>query len=226
MLRPTLTTPRSVLTSGLVAFAAVLLAGAQASAGIIVTPTTDPTTLANALGGTGLTIDSVAATNGAPSQFGTYQNFSLLHNGVVLSSGNVVDTAGPPSSSDNPATDTGQPGTPEFDKYGPGHIANFNASYDVARLQVNFTLATASAVSFKFIFGSIEYPNWVSNYTDSFVAFLDGTDSKNQIMFDSNYVPVQVGKSFSDKIVTSNTETAFGSPHGFIPTLITTTGML
>ncbi len=210
-----------------------LTTASTARGGIIVTPTTNPTTLASSLGGTGLTINSVNALTGDPGQFGIYWNFSLMRDGVVLSSGNVVDTMGPPSASDSPATDLGMPGTPEFDAYGSStgsggatRIANFQASYDVATLQVNFTLQAPSAVSFSFLFGSIEYPNWVSNFTDSLLVFLDGKDPSTQITFDKNHIPVQVGQSFSNAIVTSNSETAFGYPHGFIPPLVTTTSLL
>src|SRR6266850_1011397 len=65
------------------------------SAPLIVTQTTNTTALTSALGGGGgLTINSVAITNGAPSQFGTYTGFNsppiTIANGVVLSTGQVV----------------------------------------------------------------------------------------------------------------------------------------
>ena len=56
--------------------AAASLMAASAMAGIGVTPTTDPTALGAALGGSGVTINSVTVTNGAASQFGTYTGFN------------------------------------------------------------------------------------------------------------------------------------------------------
>lgn len=206
-----------------------------ARAGVVVTQTTDEDRLRNALEGNGLSIDAIRVTNGRSDQFGVYEGFSVLGDGVVMSSGRVVEAAGPPTTYppppdgpiDLPSTDMEIDGTAEFDAYGgTGVIENFQASFDVARLVVDFTLDDDSAVAFSFVFGSVEYPNWVSSYTDSFLVFLDGLDPANQITFDSNGVPVQVGKSFSDRIVLENVETAFGDPHGYIPRLKTTTSTL
>lgn len=118
----------------------------------------------------------------------------------------------------------GVSGTTEFDTYGPGNIANFSRSNDVARLEVNFTLSSPSAVSFDFIFGSIEYPNFTSSYTDAFLVFLDGTT--NQIVFDPLHNPVQVGLSFASLLTTADQNTAFADPHGLVGPLTTTTPVL
>jgi hypothetical protein len=120
------------------------------------------------------------------------------------------------STADTPSNDTGQPGTPEFNAYGPGHITNFSASYDVAALQVNFSLSSASQVGFDFVFGSIEYPNYTNNYTDSFLAFLDGSAPANQVVFDAFGNPVQVGSSFATELTTADANTAFSNPHGLM----------
>jgi hypothetical protein len=96
----------------------------------------------------------------------------------------------------------------------------------VATLQVNFHLSSPTAIAFNFVFGSIEYPKWVNQYADSFLAFLDGTDPLNRIIFDAKGQPVSVGTSFANQVITSNAETAFGYPHGILPALTTTTGVL
>jgi hypothetical protein len=201
---------------------------APAFAGIGVTPTTNSATLATALSGSGVTVTSVSVANGAASQFGTFSGFSgsllNLGSGVVLSSGNVIDTALAPGSFIS--TNTSQTGTSEFNAYGPGHIANFSNSFDVAALKVDFTLASASAVSFSFAFGSVEYPDFVSSFTDAFLAFLDGTSAANQIVFDASNNPVQVGASFASSLTTADTSTAYSSPHGIVGVLTTTTGTL
>lgn len=210
--------------------ACVVAFALPAQASIIVNQTTDSATLGSALQGTGVTINSASVVNGADAQFGTYSNFSAppvtFGDGVVLSTGNAVDTANAASSSNIPDTNEGQNGTAEFNNYGPGHIVNFNNSNDVAALRVDFTLATDSAVAFNFIFGSIEYPDYVNNFTDAFLAFLDGTDASNQIVFDNNGKPVQVGSSFESSLTKADVNTAFGDPHGLINSLTTTTNVL
>jgi hypothetical protein len=206
----------------------------RAEAGIItVEQTIDAGDLASALGGSGMDNVSVSLTNGDALQFGLFSGFNRLpKDGIVLSSGRVIDLAGPPSINDDPATDLEVVGTPEFDAYGGSpnpadppspRIDNFQQSYDVARLEVTFELGDPAAIAFDFVFGSIEYPNWVSDFTDAFLVFLDGTAPANQITFDSQGIPVQVGKSFSNYIVTDNADTVFGDPHGFIPKLTTRT---
>jgi MYXO-CTERM domain-containing protein len=198
---------------------------APAKAVIIVTPTTDPASLAAALNPTGLTIDSIVINNGAAGQFGTYTNFTTppitFAPGVVLSSGLVAETPGPSNPGSLPSTATGAAGTAEFNAYGPGNITNFNESFNVAAMQVNFTLPTASPVSFDFVFGSIEFPVFTSQFTDAFLVFLDGMT--NQVSFDSNGNPVQVGMSFADLVTTADLNTAFANPHGLIQPLSTTT---
>jgi hypothetical protein len=205
------------LALGLLATSAGLLLSSPSLASITVTQTTDPAALTAALGGGGgpLTINSVSTPTGDPNQFGTYTNFSLIKTGVVMSTGFATDTVGPPSPNDTPASDMSTPlghpadnGTPEFNAYGIGHITNFTASYDVATLQVNFTLASPTAIAFNFVFGSIEYPNWVNQYADSFLAFLNGTNPSDQIIFDSTGAAVSVGTSFANQVITSNNETA------------------
>ncbi len=206
---------------------ACLLMATPARADISVTQTTSSATLGAALSGAGVTVDSATVVNGASAQFGTYTGFGgsviTLGNGVVLSSGNAVDTANVATFI---STDTGAAGTTEFNAYGSGHITNFSSSNDVAALQVNFTLASASAVSFSFAFGSMEYPDYVNEFTDAFLVFLDGTGVSNQVVFDASNNPVQVGTSFASSLVTGDTSTAFTDPHGLIGVLTTTTGTL
>lgn len=222
-------TIKQLLSMGLTAYAVVLAAPAQAS--IIVNQTADSATLGNALQGSGLTITSANVVNGANTQFGTYSNFTAppvtFGNGIVLSSGNAVDTAGPSSADDLPSTEVGSGSTTEFNNYGSGHITNFNGAYDVAALKVDFTLASDSAVSFDFIFGSVEFPNFVNKYADAFLTFLDGTAVSDQVVYDSNGNPVQVGSSFQSSLTTADTNTAFGGgTHGLITSLTTTTNVL
>ncbi len=198
------------------------LCAAMLASAVTITQTTNPVALGAALGGGGgLTVTSVAVNNGAATQFGTYTGFTsppvTIGDGVVLSTGLVVQTtAAFHSSNDTPSTSTGQPGTAEFDAYGPGHITNFNDSNDVAALLVNFTLSSASQIGFDFVFGSIEFPNFTSNFTDAFLAFVDGTAVSNQIVFDASNNAVQVGNTFASALTTADTNTAFADPHGLV----------
>ena len=198
---------------------AVLLA--TSSLAMSVTQTTDPTLLGTALGGAGLTINSVSIANGAAAQFGTYTGFTsapvTIGDGIVLSSGNAVDTtAASHNAGSFPSTNEGTLGTAEFDAYGPGHITNFVSSNDVAALEVDFTLAADSQVGFDFIFGSVEFPVFTNNFTDAFVAFLDGSAPGNQIIFDASNNAVQVGSSFASALTTADTNSAFADPHGLM----------
>ncbi len=221
------------------------LAAASAHGQIVTTVTTDSAILTEALRPTGLTITSIRVRKGTEGQIGTYQNFFAgpvtIRGGIVLSSGNV-STMGPLAEAQLPDYDPASPpiavnsamdmidggGTPEFDAYGNEHhnIESFDASYDVAALEVTFDLAEATGVKFDFIFGSVEFPFWTGDFTDAFLVFLDGTSPDNQITFDDNDKPVQVGRSFAGLETTNDVNTAFGNPHGLIHHLTTTTETL
>ena len=209
----------------LVLVACTVLPVSSVSAALSVTQTTNSADLISALGGAGLTINSVSINNGAASQFGTYTSLTsppvTIGNGVVLSTGQVVQVLpafnnGRSGVGTTPSTDTGQPGTTDFNAYGPGHISNFSSSNDVAALQVNFTLSSPSQVGFKFVFGSVEFPQFTSDFTDAFVAFLDGTATANQIVFDASNKALQVGSTFASALTTADTNTAFANPHGLV----------
>jgi hypothetical protein len=204
-----------------------ILASATVASALSITQTTDGTALGVALGGSGLTINSVDITNGNEwKQFGTYTGFIsgpvTIGNGIVLSTGKVKETtyefkSGVDGTDTTPSTDTGASGTAAFDNYGDaGHIVNFSDSYDVAALTVNFTLTAASQVGFDFIFGSVEFPEYTSEYTDAFLAFLDGTAVVNQIVFDASGNAVQVGSTFASALTTLDQNTAFAAPHGLL----------
>jgi hypothetical protein len=232
--------------STLPAIALAALASTFAGAQISTTPTQDEDLLAAALHPAGLTINSVRIVNGVAGQFGTYTSFSLppvsIHDGIVLSSGDVssmgplaevldpwYDPASPPPQVNSWMVQDGSSGgTSEFDNYGlkGGNIENFYGCYDVAAIEVEFELDEPSQVKFDFIFGSVEYPYWTSQFTDAFVVFLDGTDPENQVTYDASGSAVQVGSSFAGLETTADVNTAFSAPHGLIHHLTTTTAEL
>src|SRR5688572_9346350 len=224
------------MTLRLVLISLMLVASfASAASAISITTTTNGAALQAALGGAGMTLNSVVVSNGAPVQYGTYTGFTAgpvtIANGVVLSTGEVAQTTpefnnGIQGTSSTPSTSTGMPGTPELDAYGPGHITAFSESSDVAVLTVTFTLAEPSQIGFDFIFGSIEYPQFTSDFTDAFVAFLDGTGTPNQIVFDGSGAAVQVGATFAAVLRTDDQNTAFANPHGLVKLTTFTTAEL
>lgn len=223
----------------------ILAVGGGASAAIETVVTTDETALSTALQGLGVTIESVVIRNGIEGQIGTFTHYSILpvtiQNGIVLSSGSVAnigplsevldpnyDPAGPPPQVNSQMDFNGDGNTPEFDDYGnqSNNIENFQGSFDVAAVEVTFTLAKDSNVKFDFIFGTVEYPVYTSSFTDAFLVFLDGTQPNDQVTFDSNGDAVQVGSSFAGLETTSDQNTAFAAPHAVIHHLTTTTDVL
>lgn len=207
---------------------AMLVCGAGSANALVVTQDTNGTDLLNALVPNQAEFSSISAsyTTGAAAQVGTYTGFTsppvIIGDGVVLSTGQAVQTVGPANPGSSPSTDFGGGSTPEIDAYAPSHVANWTSSHDAAVLAVNFTLAAPSAVAFNFIFGSVEFPVFTSEFTDAAYVFLDGT----QITFDANGDPVQVGASFAGTLTTADTNSAFANPHGLIGPLTTNSGTL
>ena len=205
----------------------------EAQTGVVVTQTTDEAALADALNADGLTINSVTVVQGAAEQFGTYFNFLtppiLIGDGIIVSSGSVLHVAPPPDpslESPMPSYDMTGAGTTEFDAYGPGHIDNFQGCYDVAVVRVDFHLEEDSEIKFDIVFGSVEYPYYTSSFTDAFLVFLDDTLPENQITFDDNGTPVQVGDSFAGLESTADLNSVFADPHAVLPRLTTTSAKL
>lgn len=236
----------TIRTKCLAGLSTVALACIPVLGDVITHPTMDTTALRDGLRAVGLNIVSVSIHNGVPGQFGTYENFELgpvtIRPGIVLSSGDVTNLGPIPGATD-PEYDPASPpqqvnnqmneepisgGTPEFDNYGmtAGNIENFNASYDVAALRIDFTLTEDSPIKFDFVFGSVEFPFWTGQFTDAFVVFLDGFGPENQITFDAAGNAVQVGSSFAGLETTADLNTAFSNPHGLIHHLTTTSARL
>ncbi len=160
------------------------------AAAFTITPENDPNNLLDALvePGSGLTIKSVTLT-GADSASGLYVDgpFSLA-DGIILASG-AVTNALPPDESGGTTTDFGLEGCPECDSIIPGYV-----SYDAVKLEIVFDACDAcSSVTFDFVFGSEEYPEYVgSSFNDVFGAYLNGT----QVAFDSDGFPITINGPF------------------------------
>jgi hypothetical protein len=209
---------------------------AVSASALTVTQTTNGSDLLNAFVPNQGTFGSVSATfaQGDGAQAGTYTGFNLppvtIGNGVVLSTGQVVRTPQPWKGTESANFFGGS--TAQIDAYAPGNIQNFFSGNDAAVLQINFNLASDSAVAFDIIFGTVEHPVFTSSFTDGFLVFLDG----EQITFDANGNPVQVGSSFAASLRSDDQNTiftAFGSDpqndndnHALLDRLVTTSGNL
>lgn len=188
---------------------AAIVAVSAATVGIVnspayalnVTQNNNGFNLLNALLGTtdGLSNFSVT-TNGAPAAFGTFTNDTVfgLGDGVVLSTGQVVDVVGP-NDVTNKSTNLGAAGDPA--------IPN---SFDLAELEISFDADnTVDKLFFQYVFGSEEFLEFAgSQFNDSFQLLLNGV---NVALLD-NGLPVTINNLAS-------------SPTGpFDPALIENTG--
>ena len=226
------------LVLGVVGGLGLALSGGEASA-LVVVNTTDPADLTAALVANPSNFNSISASylQGDAAQVGTYTAFTsppvTIGNGIVMSTGNASDTPGPYRNDVDDgevSTALGGGSTPEIDAYAPTHVQNWNSGNDTAVVQVAFNLLTAAAIKFSFVFGSVEFPNFTSSFTDTFLVFLDGA----QITFDAGGNPVQVGSSFASSLRTDDTNTIFtgvgadsdNPAHGLLDVLTTTSGNL
>lgn len=128
-----------------------------------------PAQYAQELVGAGITISNVSYT-GTANQIGTFSNGAStnlgIDEGVVLATGNIANIPN-------------QAGTQMSNNMGGGGDTDLTAlanrtTYDRAILEFDF-VPTGNTVSFDYVFGSEEYPNYVnSNYNDAFGFFLSG----------------------------------------------------
>tara|TARA_B100001250_G_scaffold204649_2_gene175630 strand:- start:2260 stop:4533 length:2274 start_codon:yes stop_codon:yes gene_type:complete len=116
----------------------------------------------------------ITATNhsfiGDASQIGFFNGINSnlgLDSGIVLSSGSVFDLVGP-NSSGSTSTGFGLPGDPTLDA-----VIFPDNTNDAAVLEFDF-IPTSDTISFKYVFGSEEYLEWVNSFNDAFGFFLSG----------------------------------------------------
>ncbi len=173
--RPVLTalTTTLVLTGMLIGAPAANAAVLTQSLGVGLTPTQ----LAAALVGSGVTVSNAqfAGANIAGGTFsggGTGGGATIgFDTGVILSSGAIASVVGP-NTLDDATTVNGQPGDATLDTLLP--TGQF--SEDAAVLSFDF-VPDASSVSFKYVFSSEEYNEFVgSEFNDVFGFFVNGTN--------------------------------------------------
>ena len=107
---------------------------------------------------------------GDPNQIGFFNGLNSnlgIDSGIVLSSGSVLDLIGP-NASGGTSTDFSLPGDPTLDV-----VIAPDPTNDAAVLEFDFT-PTSDTISFKYVFGSEEYLEWVNSFNDAFGFFLTG----------------------------------------------------
>ena len=160
-----------------VALACLLLVLLDARTALAVTTqdlnTVTPQQLAQMLAGTGITVTNVRFT-GAKIAGGSFTGGLAdglgIDTGVILSSGDVANAVGP---NNNPGISTSNdtPGDPNLDVIvGTGH-----ATFDAAVLEFDF-VPTEGTVSFRYVFGSDEYLEFVNQFNDVFAFYVDGAN--------------------------------------------------
>lgn len=164
---------------------AVPQAAEAASAGLVVTDMTNGTSvgqLAQNLAGPGVAVSNVTYT-GAPNAAGVFTGGTGIlgfDSGIVLSTGSVqTDAAHPapctkgiegPNQCDSNTTENGTPGDADLNA-----MSGFT-TYDAAVLQFDFVPA-GNTISFQYVFGSDEYPEYANSvYNDVFAFFVNGTN--------------------------------------------------
>jgi Dockerin type I domain len=162
------------------------------SKAIAITQNNNATDLLNAflVANSGIIVTNVTYT-GHANGAGTYTGGPLgIDDGTILASGHV-DNALPPNNSDRTSTNFNTSGCDWCDSLSDGHT-----TYDAAILEITFDAAVVcSAISMDFIFGSEEYPEYVSTeYNDVFGVFLNGS----QIAFDAFGNPITINGGFFD----------------------------
>lgn len=166
--------PRPLAVTAAAIVAAVSLMGAtaaSASPGQVVTTGIDPNIAAQTLAGAGITPTNVSYT-GSPLALGTFSGMGAIgfDSGIILSSGDAAGVVGP-NLEDSKTTSFGLPGDAQLD----GLVAP-NTTNDAAVLQFDFVPAT-NTVSFKYVFSSDEYNEFVNgSFDDVFGFFVNGTN--------------------------------------------------
>jgi hypothetical protein len=206
----------------------VTLTFSVASSQIIIdnnTPNNSPSYLINniLLGG------GVSAFNhvfqGDSSQIGFFSgvNSNLgIDSGIALSSGNIFDLVGP-NASGSTTTNFSLPGDPTLDA-----VIAPDPTNDAAVLEFDF-IPTSDTISFKYVFGSEEYLEWVNSFNDAFGFFLTGPNPAGGSYIDENLaiipgtnIPVTID-NVNDVVNSTyyvDNGTGFTAPQNTDPTVI------
>ncbi|HVE65231.1 MAG TPA: choice-of-anchor L domain-containing protein, partial [Thermoanaerobaculia bacterium] len=176
------------LKAGALALSLLVVFGARSASGITVTnlSSTTPQQLAQMLAGPGVTVSNVTYT-GANIAAGTFSGGLAdglgIDSGVMLTSGNVANGIGP-NDEDGATTCNELPGDPALDAI----LAGETTTEDATVLEFDFVPAT-NTVSFRYVFASEEYNEFVNSINDIFAFFIDG---QNVALIPGTSTPVSI----------------------------------
>ncbi len=126
------------------------------------------TQLAQLLAGPGITVSNATLT-GSPAAAGSFGGTSNLgmNTGVVLCTGPVTLAPGP-NNTGSAGQDNGQPGNSQLNGLAGAQ------TYNAVVLEFDF-VPLSNTIEFEYVFGSEEYPEWVSSgYNDAFAFYISG----------------------------------------------------
>lgn len=154
-----------LLLSPLISFGQLVTSTAQSPNGLV----------QNVLLGSGVTVSNITF-NGSPSAIGEFDgtNTNLgLNNGIVITTGTVINAGGDgphgPNNQADAGLDTGGSG------YGPlSNLIGGTSTHDASILEFDF-VPYSDSVKFNYVFGSEEYAEYVgSEFNDVFAFFISG----------------------------------------------------
>jgi len=147
---------------------------------------TTPLQLAQMLAGPGVTVSNVTFTgaNIAGGSFtGGLPDGLGIATGVILSSGDIANAAGP-NTNDGITAGNSTPGDADLNAIvGAGHT-----TFDAAVLEFDF-IPTSSPVTFRYVFASDEYNEFVGQFNDVFAFLIDG---QNVALIPATSTPVAI----------------------------------
>ena len=163
----------------------MLIAAPAASAAVLTQslgPDLTATQLATALVGSGVTVSNAVFT-GALAAGGTFSGGGTgaggiigFDQGVVLSTGLIGNVVGPNVTDNDASTNNGQPGDPFLDQILSDIPPGDQTTQDASVLTFNF-VPDASVISFKYVFSSDEYNEYVgAGFNDIFAFLVNGNN--------------------------------------------------
>lgn len=147
--------------------------------------TLTPQQLVQSLVGSGVTVSNVTYTgaNGASGTFTGGTGVGLgIDSGVILTNG-AASNASFQNSNSKISTDNGLPGDADLNA-----LVAPDTTFDASILEFDF-VTNFSSVSFKYIFASDEYPEFVGEFNDVFAFYIDG---KNVALIPGTTTPVSI----------------------------------
>ena len=162
----------------------------NATAQLVVDTFTTPSQLANLLTGPGVAISNVVYTGSslARGKFSATGTNLGINDGIILSSGQVTSAVGP-NNVPNMSTDFYMPGDPYL------NILSLAITHDAAILEFDF-IPQDDTISFRYVFASEEYPEFVcTSFNDAFAFTVSGpgiVGNMNLAVIPGTTIPVTI----------------------------------